>query len=181
MYGRIYYPEMDHYLPLVPLALRTLANQRSGSEPTGWGFPHRVGWYRPGGPVGLGFPHLAGRCQPGGPPSSSRFVRAVDIWQDSLFGDGTLLSPGGAGVTNPRTPGWCFRTVRGGIGPGSQRVRPGFVEVVDVYKDFRSGNGTLSSPGSPDSTIYNPQVGVSTPCGAVSTRETPDFVPGSSL
>ena len=35
-----------------------------------------------------------------------------------------------------RTPGWGFDAVRGGIDPTRHRVRPRFVEVVEVLKDF---------------------------------------------
>ena len=34
------------------------------------------------------------------------------------------------------TPGWGFDAVRGGIDPARHRVRPRFVEVVEVLKDF---------------------------------------------
>ena len=35
--------------------------------------------------------------------------------------------------------------MRGGINPGDQRFHPRDAGVVDVWKDFRSGDGTLSS------------------------------------
>ena len=42
---------------------------------------------------------------------------------------------------------WVFHAVRRGIDPGGRRFRPRFVGVVDVWKDLRSGDGTLSFPG----------------------------------
>ena len=49
----------------------------------------------------------------------------------------------------PRTPGWGSHTVRGGIDPGAHRFSLRFVGVVDVWKYSCSGDGTLSSTGSP--------------------------------
>ena len=39
--------------------------------------------------------------------------------------------------------GWGFHTVRNGFDPGDHRFRPQVVGVVDVWKDFRSWDGTL--------------------------------------
>ena len=58
--------------------------------------------------------------------------------------------------------------MRGGIHLGDHCLRPRFIGFVEVWKDFRTGDGTLSTLG----------VGVSTPCGAVSTRGVTVFVPG---
>ena len=38
--------------------------------------------------------------------------------------------------------------MRGGIDPGNLRFRPRVVGVVEVWKDFYSGDDTLSSPGA---------------------------------
>ena len=35
--------------------------------------------------------------------------------------------------------GWDFHTVRGGVKPGDNRVRPWVVGVVDVWTDFDPG------------------------------------------
>ena len=76
-----------------------------------------------------------------------------------------LLGCGGAstlsrGATSPRVGcmssgqsatsqwRWGFHTVRGGINPGDLRFRPLFVGVVEIWKDFVSGDETLSSPGA---------------------------------
>ena len=53
-----------------------------------------------------------------------------------------------------RTPGWG---VRGGIDPGDHVHRARFVGVVEVWKDFWSGDGNSSSPGGSGST--NPCLG----------------------
>ena len=64
-----------------------------------------------------------------------------------------ILSPGGADSTNLSQSaisrwGWGFHTVRGGIDPGDRRVLPGCVGVANIWKDFSSLDGTLSSPGA---------------------------------
>ena len=51
-----------------------------------------------------------------------------------------------------RIPGWGFHNVRGGIEPGEIHVRHQYIGVVDVWKDFCSGDGTLSFPGGAGST-----------------------------
>ena len=43
--------------------------------------------------------------------------------------------------------GWGFHTARGGIDPGDLCFPPGVVGVVEVWRDFSSGDKTLSSPG----------------------------------
>ena len=43
-----------------------------------------------------------------------------------------------------------MHTVRGGIDPGGHRFRPRVVGVVEIWKDFLSVDGTLSSPGCAD-------------------------------
>ena len=92
---------------------------------------------------------LRGRIDPGDhrirPPS----VGVLDAWKDLSSGDGILPSPGGACSTNPSQStiselGWGFYIVRGGIDPGDYRFRPRFIGVADTWKDFSSGDGTLS-------------------------------------
>ena len=43
---------------------------------------------------------------------------------------------------------WGFHTSRGGINPGDLYFGPRVVGVVEVWKDFSSGNQTLFSPGA---------------------------------
>ena len=43
--------------------------------------------------------------------------------------------------------GWGFHTLRGGIDPEDLRFRPRVVGVVEILKNFSSGDGKLSSPG----------------------------------
>ena len=43
--------------------------------------------------------------------------------------------------------GWRFHTLRSGINPGGLRFRPRVVGVVEIWKDFYSGDEKLSSPG----------------------------------
>ena len=43
--------------------------------------------------------------------------------------------------------GWGFNTLRGGIDPGDLRFRLWDVGVVEIWKDFKSGDETQSCPG----------------------------------
>ena len=52
--------------------------------------------------------------------------------------------------------GWVFHTVRGGINAGDFSFRPSVVGVVDARKNFRTSDGTLSSPGCAGF-MYEPQ------------------------
>ena len=52
-----------------------------------------------------------------------------------IYDPGMVSYPPGVALTL-RTPVWGFRTVRGGIDPGGHRFRPGFVIIVDVWKDL---------------------------------------------
>ena len=108
---------MGPYRPRLALALRTPVNQRSAN--------------------GVGFPHRAGRYQPGESPFSSPARRSCKGVKVILIGEGGLSSPGGAGSTNPSQSaisqwGWGFDTLRGGIDPGSHRLRPRVVGFVHV-------------------------------------------------
>ena len=81
----------------------------------------------------------------------TRLVGVVDVWRDLLFWDGAISSSGGAGSTNPNQSaisqrGWDLHTMRGGIDSEDLRFSPRLVRDVDVWQDFSSGNGTLSSP-----------------------------------
>ena len=44
--------------------------------------------------------------------------------------------------------GWGFHTARGGIGPGDLCSCPRVVGVVEIWRDFSSGDKTLSFPGA---------------------------------
>ena len=57
------------------------------------------------------------------------------------------IPPGWRWALAVRTPAWGFHTVRGGIDPGVNHVRPQYVGVVDVWKDLPFEECTLSSPG----------------------------------
>ena len=43
---------------------------------------------------------------------------------------------------------WGFRTARGGMDPGDLCFRPRGVGVVEVWRDFSSGDKTLFFPGT---------------------------------
>jgi len=45
-------------------------------------------------------------------------------------------------------PGSGLQIVGGGIDPGNFRVRPRGVGIVEIWKEFLSGDGQLSSPGT---------------------------------
>ena len=70
-----------------------------------------------------------------------------------------------------RTPSWCFHTA----GAGDYRFRPRFGGVV-YMEIFLIWRWDIIFPGW--RWLYEPQIGVSTPCSTVSTRETTVFVPG---
>ena len=126
--------------------------------------------------VGLEFPHRTGRYRPGGPPFLCFSPVCCCTCMDGfLIREWDPILPGCRWLYEVRAPGWVFHSVRGGIDPRDHRYRPRFDGVVDVWKDSRSGDGTLSFPGGAGST--NP-VRVSTPCGGVSALETTVFVPG---
>ena len=105
----------------------------------------------------------------------SVFDGGVDISKEFSSGDGSLSSPGAAGprrwpegrmsprancmipsqsAKHPEELG--FHTVRGGVDPGDDCIPPRGVRVVQVWEDFSSGDGNLSSPGCTGS-IYDPQ------------------------
>ena len=150
MYGRNYDPGMGICPPRVALAVRTPANQQSAS---GGGFPHRAGRYRPWGP-------------------SSSFP----VCWNYRFTEGFLIRGMGSYPSRvtlaPHIPDWGFHTVGDGIDPRGHRFRPRFAGAADVRKDPRM----QSYPPRMPLTLRN-QVGVSTPCGAISTRGTNVFVP----
>ena len=95
--------------------------------------------------------------------------------------------------------GWGFHTVRGGFDPAHLRFFPQVVWIVETWKDFLSGDETLSSLGAAgprhwqegqrsslassmslgQSSTSQPASGdgVSTPCEAVSTWEIFVFAP----
>ena len=109
------------YLPRVARAPPASANQRSASG---------IGVFTPCGAV-----------------STRGTTVFVPVWNYLMSGDGTLVSPGGAGTTNPSRStisrwGWGFYTVRGGIDPGDRRFRPRFVGVVELWQGVWSGAGT---------------------------------------
>ena len=92
-----------------------------------------------------------------------RAVGVVEIWREFLSGDDTLSSLGAAGprrwpegrwlhdeshpISNIQWV-WGFHTLRGGIDPGDLRFRPRVAGIVEIWKDFKPGDETLSSPGA---------------------------------
>ena len=107
-------------------------------------------------------------------------LRDPYIWKDFLSGEGPLCFPGAAGSTNPATPrsasgvGAC--SLCGAI---STRATTYFVPVLWsclCVEEFL-GRGSISPPGAAE--LHEPHsisdltggVGVSTPCGVVSTRK----------
>ena len=102
-------------------------------------------------PTGLGFPHPTGRYRPEGSAFRPRVVGVVKKWKDSSPGDGNLSSPGAVGPRrwpegqiSPRVGsmspsqsaitrwGWGLLT----LNLGDLRLRPRVVEVVDIWKGF---------------------------------------------
>ena len=89
--------------------------------------------------------------------------------------------------------GWCFHTLRGGKDPSNLRLFSRVVEVVEIWMNFQSGKMTASSPGAagprrwPERHLFpragsmtqqpTSGIGVSTPCGAESTRGISVYAP----
>ena len=112
--------------------------------------------------MGLGFTHRAWRHGLVGTQLYPRIVEVSDIWKDFLSGDGTLSSQGATGPRrwsegqlSPRAGsissglsaisqwGWG---VLGGIVLWGLRFRPRVVGVVEIWKDLRLRDGTISTP-----------------------------------
>ena len=136
----------------------------------------------------------------------SRVGGVVHVRKYFKSGGETISSPGGAGPRrwsegqlSPRAgsttlsqsatsqwPGLDFHTMRGGIDPEDHRFRPRVVGVVDIWKNFFSGDRTLSSPSPPALHTNTSQSAIrwwgwfSTPCEAMSNRGNSVFVPGLS-
>ena len=143
-------------------------------------------------PVGLVFPHRAGRFRPGASPLSP-VCRVVNGLEDFLSRDGNLSSPGCAGIlydsqsVSDRPVGLGFPHRAGRVRPGGSPFRPRFSELKMYEGLYDTGMGSyrarvalalFSNPSQ--SAIGRRGVGVSTPCGAVSTRRITVFVPGLS-
>ena len=147
MYGRNYDPGMGICPPRVALAVRTPANQQSAS---GGGFPHRAGRYRPWGP-------------------SSSFP----VCWNYRFTEGFLIRGMGSYPSRvtlaPHIPDWGFHTVGDGIDPRGHRFRPRFAGVAHILEGFLVWGCDLILSGW--RWLYEPQIGVSTPCRVVSTKK----------
>ena len=82
---------------------------------------------------------------------------------------------------------WGFFTVRGGVDPRNLGLLPRPIEVLELWNDLWTGNRTLYPPEvelaqhtNTANQISAGGVGISTPCGEVSTRMISTFVPGLS-
>ena len=115
--------------------------------------------------VGSGFPHRAGPYRPRGLHFRPRFVGVVDMEGVLIQGwdiilprcSATSLSRGATldsrWLHEPQpisdyAVGLGLYTVRSGIDPGDLRFRPRYVGVMEIWKDFLSGDGNVSSPGA---------------------------------
>ena len=112
------------------LAPRTPANQQSAS--------------------GLRVPHRAGQYRPGGPPFSSPLCWSCRCMEGFLIRGWDLILPGWRWLHEPQPSsnqpvGFVFHTVRRGFDPGDHRFRHRCVGVAGAWKDFSSGDRTLSS------------------------------------
>ena len=80
--------------------------------------------------------------------------------------------------------------MRGGVGPRELGFLPPFVQILYIWNDRWTGDGTLSSPGGAGSIIFQPQPIRDRPVGGIGDFHTvrgginPDdisvFVPGLS-
>ena len=114
-------------------------------------------------PIWLGLPHRAGLCRSGRSLLSSRVVGAVEIRGTSEPGMGCYLHrvrrncPPLVGLNPSRATlwssnqsaisqrDWVFHTVRAGVDPIELGFLPRFVEVLEMWNDLWTGDGTLSS------------------------------------
>ena len=71
---------------------------------------------------------------------------------------------------------WGFHTVRGVFDPRDHCFRPRVVGVVEVWKDFQSGDGNLSSRGA--LALYDPQPISDRPVGLGFPHRAGRFRPG---
>ena len=112
-----------------------------------------------------------------------RKIGVVDIRKAFCSEDGIVYSPGASGFTNPSESaisrwGWVSTTC-GAVSTRRTTVlrsRPRFVGVVRVCGRISDPGMGPSRPGGAGCWLYESQVGVSTPCGAVLTRGTTMFV-----
>ena len=111
---------------------------------------------------GWGFHTLRGGIDPGNLRLCSR-VKVAERWMIFLSGDETASSPGAAGhrswpkahlsrragsMRQQPTNGVGLHTVRGGIDPGDLRFSAKDVGVLQMLKDFLSGDEKILSPGA---------------------------------
>ena len=116
-------------------------------------------WWRPpasrtpanNGVPTVGFPHRTGLYRRGDNHFRPRLIGVVDTKNAFCSEDGIVYSPGAGGFTNPSQSvisqlGWGIHTVRGGIDPENHRSpfsSPVCWSRTCVWKDFRSGDGTI--------------------------------------
>lgn len=84
-------------------------------------------------------------------PLSSPIRKNCRCIKRFLIGGWSRVLPEVAGISNPRRltiNQWSRRlhTARGAIDPGDHCFSPRFVWVADLWKEFRSGHGTLFAP-----------------------------------
>ena len=133
--------------------------QPTSNRPEPLGFPHSADWYQPWGPP-FSFPaswnlHVwkdlgSGNGTPSSPGDAGSRNHTMDLRHraEQHRSGGALLcwrctyrniSAPGMGhyrprvALTPRTPGWGFRTVRGGIDRGNQLFRPRFSKLYTWY------------------------------------------------
>ena len=153
--------------------------------------------------VGLGFPHRAGRCRLEGTPFLSPGCRSctcmegsmIRVWEPILPGMRWLYvlapanqrSAGGAGVSTPygavstlgfpRRAGRCRPEGNPFLSPGCRSCTCMEGSMIRVWEPILPGMRWLYVL-APTNRRSAGGAGVSTPCGAVSTRGIAVFVPG---
>ena len=143
-------------------------------------------------PVGLVFPHRAGRFRPGASPLSP-VCRVVNGLEDFLSRDGNLSSPGCAGIlydsqsVSDRPVGLGFPHRAGRFRPGGSPFSSPRCGRCRCMEGFLIREWDPVLPGwrwvyfrAPANQRLAGGVGVSTPCGAVPTRQITVFVPALS-
>ena len=135
-------------------------------------------------PLGMEFPHRSGRFRPGGSPILSPGCRSCNVLEEFAHSGMETYPPRGAVAlcTIPSKSatgqwGWGFHTVWDSFDPGDHRSRPQVVGVVYVWRDFRSGDGNLSSPGGAGFT-FEPQPIIDRPARLGFPHRAGRFQPG---
>ena len=125
------------------------------------GFVHFRPWV-------VGVVHVRRICDPGMGIYHLRVRRDFDVVPRYIFAARCLHEPTGIHKSVSSCKVWGFHTLRGGIDPGDVRFSFELWKLwIHIWKDLRSGDGTLSSADVTGSVSLSRWGGASTPCGYI--------------